>query len=384
MFCNNFRYKLKPFINPALRNTEPDFSKMSNPKGFSKPFEPALRRGSRPWKQIASAKPIVSIVLPALLFVAWSSACTPVIDPPGISIHRPFLTETFFSTTDGAKLSLRTWLPEGKPKIVLLALHGFNDYSNFFDAPAKFFQARGIASYAYDQRGFGNSSKQGTWGGINAYANDAADAVSALRNHYPTTPIFLLGASMGGAVGIVATTTSKPLPLNGVILSSPAIWGRLTMPWYQRLALWLGAHTAPWLKLSGRGLGIKPSDNTKMLIELGRDPLVIKETRMSTLYGLVNLMDVALIRAAKLKIPVLILYGEKDEIIPRQPTLKMIQGLSGQWRVALYKEGYHMLLRDLTAATVWQDIENWIKDPLAPLPSGSDKRNFRVLLGDDK
>ena len=105
---------------------------------------------------------------------------------------------------------------------------------------------------------------------------------------------------------------------------------------------------------------------------------------MSALYVLVNQMDVSLIRAAKIKIPVLILYGEKDEIIPRQPTLKMIQGLSGQWRVALYKEGYQMLLRDLTAATVWQDIENWIKDPLAPLPSGSDKRNFRVLLGDDK
>ena len=62
----------------------------------------------------------------------------------------------------------------------------------------------------------------------------------------------------------------------------------------------------------------------------------------------------------------------------------MIQRLSGQCRVALYKEGYHMLLRDLTAATVWQDIENWIKDPMAPLPSGSDKRNFIALLGDNK
>ena len=95
-------------------------------------------------------------------------------------------------------------------------------------------------------------------------------------------------------------------------------------------------------------------------------------------------MDVALIRAEKIKIPALILYGEKDEIIPKQPTLQMIKRLSGQCRVALYKEGYHMLLRDLTARTVWTDIENWIKDPMAPLPSGSDKRNFRILLGGGK
>ena len=333
---------------------------------------------------MAARKSKVSNMFPVLFFAAWVSACAQVIDPPGISIHQPFMTETVFYATDGAKLGLRTWLPESEPKIVLLALHGFNDYSNFFDAPAKFFQAQGIASYAYDQRGFGNNPNQGTWGGVTAYANDAADAVRALRNHYPTTPIFLLGASMGGAVAIVATAIPEPLPVNGVILSSPAVWGRSTMPWYQRLALWLGAHTAPWLKVSGRGLGIKPSDNTEMLIKLGRDPLVIKETRISTLYGLVNLMDAALIRAAKMKIPVLILYGEKDEIIPKQPTLQMIQRLSGQCRVALYKEGYHMLLRDLTAATVWQDIENWIKDPMAPLPSGSDKRNFRALLGDSK
>jgi hypothetical protein len=42
--------------------------------------------------------------------------------------------------------------------------------------------------------------------------------------------------------------------------------------------------------------------------------------------------------------------------------------------VAIYENGYHMLLRDLQAETVWTDIAAWITDRAQPLPSGSDIR----------
>jgi len=92
-----------------------------------------------------------------------------------------------------------------------------------------------------------------------------------------------------------------------------------------------------------------------MLIELGRDPLVIKHTRIGTIYGLANLMDTALEDAGKLRQPALILYGERDEIIPKRPTRLMLERIEGNGngavRVALYEGGYHMLLRDLPAWT---------------------------------
>ena len=81
------------------------------------------------------------------------------------------------------------------------------------------------------------------------------------------------------------------------------------MPWYQRLALLVGAHTFPDMALTGRGLQIKPSDNIAMLRALGRDPKIIKETRVDTIWGLVNLMDDALSSASKLSSKTLILYG---------------------------------------------------------------------------
>ena len=148
------------------------------------------------------------------------------------------------------------------------------------------------------------------------------------------------------------------------------------MPWYQRGALWIGVHIMPWATLTGQGLKIKPSDNIEMLKALGRDPKVIKATRVDTIYGLVNLMDAALEKSVPLDQRALILYGEKDAIIPKKPPMPMLgrllQADPDQHRLALYQQGYHMLLRDLGAETPLADIVHWIADPAKPLPSGAD------------
>jgi acylglycerol lipase len=321
-----------------------------------------------------------------LSLVIWIAACAPVPHPPGPSTQTPQISGKTFVAADGTRLPLKSWLPENSlpPVAVILALHGFNDYSNFFDDPGDFLTARGIASYAYDQRGFGAAPNRGTWAGAAAYVRDAADAMHALRRQYPKTPLYLLGSSMGGAVAMVALSASDEKLVDGLILAAPAVWGRVTMPWYQRVALWLGAHTVPWMTVTGQGLGIIPSDNYEMLVALGRDPLIIKETRIGTIYGLVNLMDAGLAAAPKLPAPALILYGEKDQIIPKLPTRRMLARVPSGARVALYEGGYHMLLRDLPAATVWKDIAHWITNRHGALPSGADARDIQRLLGEDQ
>ncbi len=324
-----------------------------------------------------------------LFLVLFIAACAPRLHAPGPKTGEAQLSGQAIITADGARLPLRQWMPEtGTPRAVILALHGFNDYSNFFDDPGQFLAQRyRIASYAYDQRGFGETANPGSWAGVAAYADDTREAVRLLKQKHPALPVYLLGESMGGAVAMVAMSSPSPPDVNGTILSAPAVWGRVTMPWYQRFALWLGANTVPWMTLTGKGLNIKPSDNIEMLIELGKDPLVIKETRIGTIYGLVNLMDAGLKSAPGFTAPALILYGELDEIVPKKPTAMMLENLPVKSRddqkTALYQGGYHMLLRDIPAATVWKDIAAWIKDPSKPLPSGADRRNLSILTAED-
>lgn len=320
------------------------------------------------------------IGLAVMLVIA---ACAPRLQPAGPAATEPRLEAHAFVTGDGLELPVRRWLPEGPPKAVILALHGFNDYSNAFDGPARLWSTRGIATYAYDQRGFGAAPHPGLWPGTWLLVSDL-EAMSALvRRRHPGVPFYLLGESMGGAVVMTAMAGERPPAVDGVILVAPAVWGRETMDIFKRAALWLAARTVPWLKLTGRGLGLTPSDNVEMLKRLSLDPLVIKETRVDAIYGVVDLMDAALEAAPGLAGRLLVLYGENDEIVPRRPIRAMLDRLPpappAVRRVAVYPEGYHMLTRDLQAEVVIEDIAQWIAEPEAALPSGADGRGLQAL-----
>ena len=70
--------------------------------------------------------------------------------------------------------------------------------------------------------------------------------------------------------------------------------------------------------------------------------------------------------------------GEKDEIIPKEPTYAFLHEFlatdAKKKTVAIYPQGYHMLLRDLQAPTAWNDIVAWIDTSPDRLPSGADNR----------
>jgi len=311
------------------------------------------------------------VVLVALL----SAGCAPMVMRPGPAVSAPVLEHTRFVAADGAVLPVRSWLPQGEPvKAVIVALHGFNDYSNFFTRPGEYLSRQGIACYAYDQRGFGNAPRRGLWAGVEAYTDDLKAFAAQARRRHPGVPLYVLGESMGGAVTIVAMA-SAPTLADGLILASPAVWGRSAMPWWQRALLEVTAHTVPDWQLTGKGLKIMASDNIEMLRGLGRDPLVIKATRVDAIYGLADLMDAALADASKLKVATLVLYGERDQVVPREPVGQMLEHMqkAPHTRLALYENGYHLLLRDLQAEKPWRDIAAWIGDHAAPLPSGAER-----------
>ena len=324
------------------------------------------------------------------------AGCTPRVQDFVSQAVTPSIANGAVVVSDGTRLPLRTWKSEGPETHVIIALHGFNDYSNAFTLPAAWWSSHGVPTYAYDQRGFGSASDPGIWPGIQNLVQDLYDVIEAVRVRHPDASVVLAGSSMGGAV-VLAAYGSPPIPnvrdqapstlirartppsVQGAILSAPAVWGRATMNPVYRAVLWLMAHIAPAAHVSGRNLNITPSDNIEMLRALSKDPLVIKNTRTDSIYGLVNLMDAALDSARRLSIQALVLYGDKDEIIPRGATRLMVERLEPRHRFVLYPDGYHMLFRDLQAETVWRDTLAWIRDPDGVLPSGQG-RDARAKL----
>ncbi len=307
----------------------------------------------------------------ALAFLALTaSACAPRLQQLGPEMRMPAIeqvqedgkTEDRYVTRDGMKLGLMHW-DASMPKAVIVALHGMNDYSNAFSLPAPWWAAQGISTYAYDQRGFGRSPQTGIWPGGDLMRRDLADFVDVMRMRHPGLPVFVLGESMGGAVAMTAFASGMPPKADGLILIAPAVWGRQSMPFSYRLALWTSAHTIRWKSFSGSGLKIMPSDNIEVLRANGRDPLFIKGSRSDAIYGLVKLMGDAYAVAPRLKDTTLLyLYGGRDQIIPKQPSEAVMNQLRPEAEIMTYPSGYHMLLRDLNAEPRWADVAKWIEE----------------------
>ena len=316
---------------------------------------------------------MLSIVFQSFFFICCLlllTSCAPnFTTTEKTSQPEPNLQETFFISYDGTKLPMQVWPPSGKideAKFIFIAVHGFNDYSNFIKSSALYFNKHQISVYAYDQRGFGNTPVRGRWGTSEAMTQDLKTLIRLITQKHPDQPIYLLGHSMGGAVIIQAMSGENHPDVAGAILIAPALWARSTSPFYQNIALWLVAHTLPWYQFTGKALYRKPSDNIEMLRKQGRDPMVIKGTRPDTIYGLQNLMDSAYSAADDYKLKTLVLYGLLDEIIPQKPVLdaflRFPHQSTGQKKLIIYENGYHMLLRDLQAENVMKDIVLWLNN----------------------
>jgi alpha-beta hydrolase superfamily lysophospholipase len=320
---------------------------------------------------------LVTLSVQLVLLLSLSACINPKIQTQtDTSLHHPRLTPESVVMSDGYVLPMKTWSSTDDPTAVVLAMHGFNDYSNAFETAAHIFADDLITTYAIDQRGFGTTEQLGIWAGHTTMQSDLLATVNLLCEKHSGLPLFLLGESMGGAVILSAVQQLDRTCIQGVILLAPAVWGWQSMPWWQTVPLTLLAHTVPELTVTGEGMEIHPSDNVEMLRALGRDPLIIKETRIDAIYGLTDLMEAAMVNSGALRMPALILYGEHDEIIPPTAFCDMFNNLparaTSHWRLIIYSNGYHMLSRDLQGEVVIQDMVAWIHNQRSWLPSGQE------------
>lgn len=307
--------------------------------------------------------------------LAGLSACAPMsqraLTPPG-GFGGPGLDADALVSFDGARLPMNTWLAEGEPWAVIIALHGMNDYAQAFTLLGPEWAKAGVTTYAYDQRGFGRSGERGVWGGEALMAQDLRTACALARARHPNAVLAVVGESMGGAVAITAFASANPPDADRLCLLSPAVWGWAEQPIPYKVSLWLGAHLVPGRTLTPPSWlvrRIKATDNIEALRQISRDRRMLFTTRIDAVYGLVGLMQDADAEIGALRLPTLYQYGAHDQVIPAHAAFHAAARLGSNGRTAYYAEGYHMLSRDLQHARIAADVLAFVRDPKAALPS---------------
>jgi alpha-beta hydrolase superfamily lysophospholipase len=313
---------------------------------------------------------------------AWLGGCAAVpFGVPQPAPNFPIITSGYFVLADGARLPFRYYPAQGRLRAVVLALHGYTDSRDGWAMLAGVLNAHGIAVYAPDQSSFGATINRGYWPGTAALVDEARDEALLLRRTYPRQKLFIAGESMGGAIGILVGASADPPPVDGYILSAPAVWGGSALNPAYRIAMRLADMFVPQRRLTGSSVHVMASDNIAALIAFGEDPLTIREPRVDNVAGLVRLMGQAQAACATFRQPALFLYGGHDQLIPPTAMRACWQAIPRDAPVTLafYPPDYHLITRDYERARPDADIVGYILG--TGMPSAAPSEGTVFLAG---
>jgi len=274
-----------------------------------------------------------------------------------------------FAGTGGLALYYQSWQPLSlQARAILVNLHGLGDHSGLYPSVAAHFPARGIAVYAYDMRGNGRSPGQRAYvARWEEYTADLQAFLSRVRTAEGKLPIFLLGNSLGGLV-VLDYALEHPGELSGVIAAAPPL-GKLGVP---RYLMALGrVMSSIWPRFSLE-VGMDLSG-------LARDPKVVETVladpffhrrgtaRLST--EVTRAIERMQSRAGDLKVPLLILHGSADRMVPPDGSREFFAKVRYPDReLREYQDAYHGLFADVNQQEVLGDVERWVELRLVEHP----------------
>ena len=268
--------------------------------------------------------------------------------------------------------TIKSWKSTSEEKAIIIAVHGYNDYSNSFKIPATHLSKFGISTYTFDLRGFGGNKDKGDWYPLEIHTQDLNYILEKIKERREGVKVFIMGESMGGAI-VLSTIQRYNIRVDGVILIAPAIWNFSERNKIKSFFLKTLSRIFPNYKLRGSSyVSVKPSNNKDLLLELSKDEYFIHEPTLRSMNGIVELMNNSYNDARNyLKSPnnkTLIVIPAIDEIVPRKPLLELLnlneikKNIGGKLTLALYEDNYHMILRDMNGNDITREIKEWLFD----------------------
>jgi alpha-beta hydrolase superfamily lysophospholipase len=268
--------------------------------------------------------------------------------------------EGTFQGYQGIELYTQSWLPDKKPRAALVILHGFGDHSGRYTRIVEALVPRGVAIYAFDQRGNGRSPGQrGYVKEWKEYREDLHLFIEEVQGQVGELPLFLLGSSVGGLL-VLEYVIHYPRGLAGVISSGPTLAPVGVSPFL----LWLGrmlSRVWPRFSLNARLDATAISRDPAAVAAYKNDSLVhnLGTPRLST--ELSATMEWTHAHAREISLPLFLLFGQADRLAPPHKNRLFFDNVgSADKEIHEYAGGYHEPHNDIHHAQVVADLERWL------------------------
>ena len=277
------------------------------------------------------------------------------------------MTKSFFEGVGGLKIATTSWRPAGTPRAVMVLVHGFNAHSGYMAWPGEQFAARGLAAYALDLRGRGESEGERFYvEKFSDYLTDVNTLVSQARSEHPGLPIYLLGHSAGGVIA-TSYVFEHQHEIAGLVCESFAF--DVGLPHLVQLALEGVGHIAPHVhvfSLHNEDFSRDPDAVARM----NNDPLIAKESQPAeTAAELLKAAERLKANMPTFTVPVLIIHGTADKATrPAGSQYFYDHAGSADKTLRLYDGHFHDLLNDVDKEKVMSDVQAWLD---ARIPSAA-------------
>jgi acylglycerol lipase len=276
-----------------------------------------------------------------------------------IHLEENRMIEEGFKSKGDTQIFVRTWLPEGRARAVVVFVHGFKSHSGFYEWPARELARQGFWVSALDLRGHGRSEGDRLFVGSFAdYVADVDGTIALAKARRPGLPVFLLGHSAGGVIACLYAVDHGS-EIAGLISESFA--HELPAPDFA-LAVLKGIGTiAPHAHV----LSLKSEDfsrDPEYVARMNADPLI-------PTFGYPAQTVAELVRAdarlrgefSKITVPVLILHGTADKAAKPHGSQRFHESAGSTDKTLTLYDGYfHDLLNDVGKERVLTDITRWI------------------------
>ena len=270
-----------------------------------------------------------------------------------------------FVASDSYPLRYRLW-PAAESCGAILALHGIQSHSGWYEFSSTCFAAGGFDVWFCDRRGSGqNALQRGHAVHADRLVNDVVQFLTFVRAQTAPRPVLLMGISWGGKLATVVADR-RPDLLDGLVLMSPGLVPKVQPSRWQQLQLWAASHLVGSLNHRMVPVPLNDpalfTDSARFRQFIAQDKLAIHEVNVPFLLAN-RALDQELhdIQLQSLTMPSLLALAEQDAIIHNRATRRLFERITINGQVMEFAQAQHSLEFAADRKQIFDRVLNWLQ-----------------------